>query len=193
MGLVTRDMACHVLWQFSEGTVAERHRPGDFVEQLLATIVQADPFNLQLLSRSFPGYVWAVRQMRADETGIFLGQLRAVARGEEKLPAEVETVAQREQRAAPAGTARREAQVMARQSVDGGEVVGIETMPGAEDENQGKQGNPFIGQIHGWRASSAWMVGSLLNSSYKIHARALILSKRCKVMELSQNREAGAG
>jgi hypothetical protein len=98
MGLVTRDMACHVLWQFSEGTVAERHRPGDFVEQLLATIVQADPFNLQLLSRSFPGYVWAVRQMRADETGIFLGQLRAVARGEEKLPAEVETVAQREQR-----------------------------------------------------------------------------------------------
>jgi hypothetical protein len=43
---------------------------------------------------------------------------------------------------------------MAGQAVDGGEMVGIEAVLGAEDKHQGKQGNPLVGQFHGgglWR------------------------------------------
>jgi hypothetical protein len=38
---------------------------------------------------------------------------------------------------------RHAAQVVARQAVDGGEVVGVEAVLGAKDEDQAEQGKPF--------------------------------------------------
>jgi hypothetical protein len=98
MILVTRIMACHVLWRFGLGTVAERARPGDFVGALLEGILHADPSNLALLARSFPGYVHLVRELRADEDGTFLEEVRATARGEVLPAVDVESPAEREQR-----------------------------------------------------------------------------------------------
>jgi hypothetical protein len=57
-------------------------------------------------------------------------------------------VAQREQRAAPARAGRRMPEVVARQAVDGGEMVRVEPVLGAEDEDQGEEGEPVGRQVH---------------------------------------------
>src|ERR1019366_2505350 len=63
-------------------------------------------------------------------------------------------MAQREQRSAPACTGRRSPQVVPGQSIDGGQVVGVQSVLAAKHKYQGEQGNPVVGQVHDWQLSS---------------------------------------
>ena len=57
-------------------------------------------------------------------------------------------VTQREQRATPACARRRLAQVVTRQTVYRGQMVGIKSVFGTKHEHQSQQGNPVIGKFH---------------------------------------------
>ena len=49
---------------------------------------------------------------------------------------------------ASAGAARGDTQVVACQAVDRRQMIGIKAVLGAEDENQGEQCDPVVGQVH---------------------------------------------